>query len=87
MRKLLHSFEVHSNENACEKVDVLGYKSHTLVDYLIVHLRERNTGIFCKPGKKFGELIADFIIGIDEMCLMSYAFGYLYVIGAEKLKT
>ena len=29
-----------------------------------------------------GELITHFIVGLNEMCLMSYDFGYFHVIGA-----
>ena len=37
-------------------------------------------------GKIFGELIPHFVVGLDEMCLMSDAFGDLRVIGAAKKK-
>jgi hypothetical protein len=49
---------------------------------LFAQLREKNTGIFYLTGKTFGELIPHFVVGLDEMCLMSDAFGDLRVIGA-----
>ena len=62
------------------------YRWHTLVDSLFAQLREKNTGLCRKTGKTFGKLISNFIVGLDEMCLMSDAFGDLYVIGAANKK-
>ena len=53
---------------------------------MFAQLREKNTGIFRLTGKTFGELIPHFVVGLDEMCLMSDAFGDLRVIGAANLK-
>ena len=53
---------------------------------MIAQLREKNTGLCRKTLKAFRELIAHFIVDLDEMCLMSDAFGDLHVIGAESFK-
>ena len=52
---------------------------------MFAQLREKNTGIFSLD-RKNGELIPHFVVGLDEMCLMSDAFGDLRVIGAANLK-
>jgi hypothetical protein len=53
---------------------------------LFAQLREKNTGLCLKPGKTFGILISHFIVGLDEICLMSDVFGDLHVIGVENEK-
>jgi hypothetical protein len=49
-------------------------------------LRETNIGLCKKSGKTFGEVMAHFIIGLDEMCIMSDAHGDCYVIAASDKK-
>ena len=62
------------------------YCWHTLANALFSQLRETNTGLFRKTWKLFGELISHFIVGLDDMCLVSDAFGDLHVIGATNKK-
>eukprot|EP00957_Ditylum_brightwellii_P008027 609012-Ditylum_brightwellii.AAC.1 len=45
-------------------------------------MRETNIGLCKKSGKSFGEVMAHFINGLDEMCIMSDAHGDLHVIGS-----
>ena len=58
------------------------YRWHTLVESLYAEMRVKNTGVCRVTGKTFGELIPHFIVGLDEMCLLSDAHGDLRVIGA-----
>ena len=44
------------------------------------------SGVRWQDHKTFGELISHFIVGLDEMCLMSDAFGDLHVIKAANKK-
>ena len=62
------------------------YRWHIFVDSLIAQMREKNTRLCCNTGNIFGELIAHFIVGLDEMCLMPDAFGYFYFIGTANIK-
>ena len=57
-----------------------------MVDKLYDQLRTLNTGKCNKSGQTFGELIGHFIIGLDEMCLMSDTHGNLRIIGAAEKK-
>jgi hypothetical protein len=58
------------------------FRWHTAVDNEFKFLREKNIGLCQKSGKTFGEVMAHFIIGLDEMCIMSDAHGTLTVIGS-----
>jgi hypothetical protein len=58
------------------------YCWHVAVDGDFKVLREKNIGLCKKSGKTFGEVMAHFIIGLDEMCIMSDAHGTLTVIGS-----
>ena len=58
------------------------WRWHVVVEEQYKFLRETNIGICKKSGKTFGEVMAHFIIGLDEMCIMSDAHGNLKVIGA-----
>ena len=49
-------------------------------------LRENNRGLCAKTKKSFGELMEHFIVGLDEMCIMSDAHGTLRVIGSADKK-
>ena len=62
------------------------YRWHVAVDDQYKFLRETNIGLCKKSGKTFGEVMAHFIIGLDEMCIMSDAHGTLHVIGAAEKK-
>ena len=63
------------------------YRLHQLVDWEYGYLREANQGLCRKTNKLCGEVMHHFIIGLDEMCIMSDAHGGLHVIGcAQKTK-
>ena len=62
------------------------HRWHVAVDDQYKFLRETNVGLCTKSGKSFGEVMAHFIIGLDEMCIMSDAHGTLHVIGAAEKK-
>lgn len=62
------------------------YRWHKAVDNAYKFLRETNIGICKKSGKSFGEVMSHFVIGLDEMCIMSDAHGSLHVIGAADKK-
>ena len=63
------------------------YRWQSLVKSFIVHLIEKNTRLCRKTVNTFGNTIVHFIVGLDKLCLVSDAFGDLYVIGAANLKT
>jgi len=62
------------------------YRWHIAVDNEYKFLRETNIGLCKKSGKTFGEVMAHFIIGLDEMCIMSDSHGDCYVIAASDKK-
>ena len=49
-------------------------------------MRTKNTGLCKLSGKSFGGLMPHFIIGLDEMCLMSDCHGNLRVFAASDKK-
>jgi hypothetical protein len=56
---------------------------HQAVDEVYKHLRR----VLCQStGKTFGEVMPDFLIGLDEMCLMSDAHGDLRVFASADKK-
>lgn len=56
------------------------------VDMLYRDLETKNTGLCKKSNKSFPWVMEHFIIGLDEMCLMSDAHGDLHVIAAADKK-
>ena len=60
------------------------YRWHRLVDHEYDRLRDLNKGRCKKSGKLFGEVMHHFIIGLDEMCLMSDQHGDLRVVAAAE---
>lgn len=56
------------------------------VDMLYRDLETKNTGLCKKSNKSFPWVMEHFIIGLDEMCLMSDAHGDLRVIAAADKK-
>ena len=56
------------------------------VDMLYRDLESKNTGLCKKSNKSFPWVMEHFIIGLDEMCLMSDAHGDLRVIAAADKK-
>jgi hypothetical protein len=62
------------------------YHWHCAVDEVYNFLRTKNTGL-CKPsGKSFGKVMPNFIIGLNEMCLMSNCYGNLQVFAVANKK-
>ena len=59
---------------------------HRLVDEEYDLLRTSNTGLCKQSGKTFGEVMGHFIVGLDEMCVMSDAHGDLRVFGSADKK-
>ncbi len=55
------------------------YCWHWAVDEVYEHLRSVNTRLCQSTGKTFGEVMPDFLIGFDKMCLMSDTNGDLCV--------
>ena len=53
------------------------YRWHLAVDEVYKYLWTNNIGLCQKSGKTFGEVMPEFLIGLDEMCLMSDAYGDL----------
>ena len=53
------------------------YRWHWAVDEVYDYLRKKNTGLCQKTGKTFGEVMREFLLDLDEMCLMSDAHGAL----------
>ncbi len=49
-------------------------------------MRTKNTGLCKLSGKSFGEIMPNFIVGLDEMCLMSDCHGDLRVFAAANKK-
>lgn len=62
------------------------YCWHKLVDEVYNYLRTINTGLCQKSGKTFGEVMPHFLIGLDEMCLMSDSHGDLRVVDSADKK-
>jgi hypothetical protein len=62
------------------------YHWHRAVDEVFQYLRVNNTGLCQLSGKTFGEVMPNFIIGLDEMCLMSDAHGNLRVFASADKK-
>ena len=56
------------------------------MDDLYAGLETKNTGVCNKTNNTFSWLMQHFISGLDEMCLMSDAHGYLHVIAAADKK-
>ena len=62
------------------------YRWHTLVDSEYDRLRDLNTGRCKKSNLRFEQVLHHFIVGLDEMCLMSDAHGNLQVVAAADKK-
>ena len=62
------------------------YRWHRNVDKSYNDLEEKNTGRCNKTGKSFQFVMGHFIIGLDEMCLMSDQHGGLKIIGSADKK-
>jgi len=63
------------------------YCWHKLVDEVYNYLRTINTGLCQKSGKTFSEVMPHFLIGLDEMCLMSNSHGDLRVVDSADKKS
>jgi hypothetical protein len=59
---------------------------HRIVDEEYNLLRTSNTGLCKQSGKTFGEVMGHFIVGLNEMCLMSDTHGDLCVFGSADKK-
>jgi hypothetical protein len=62
------------------------YQWHRLVDAEYDNLRTINIGLCKKSGKTFGEVMSHFIVGLDEMCIMSDFHGNGHIIGSADKK-
>jgi hypothetical protein len=62
------------------------YRWHCAVDEVYDLMRTKNTGLCKLSGKSFGELMPHFIIGLDELCLMSDCHSDLRVFAASDKK-
>ena len=62
------------------------HRWHAIVDKLHRDLEDKNTGRCNMSGKSFPLLMGHFIIGLDEMCLMSDQHGGLKIIGSADKK-
>ena len=63
------------------------YRWHRLVDAEYDNLRMVDIGLCKKSGKTFGEVMSHFIVGLDEMCIMSDFHGNAHVfVSADKKK-
>ncbi len=62
------------------------YRWHRAVDEVYDLMRTKNTGLCKLSGKSFGELMPHFIIGLDEMCLMSDCHSDLHVFAVSDKK-
>jgi hypothetical protein len=63
------------------------YRWHRAVDKVYDFMRTKNTGLCKLSGKSFGEVMPNFIVGLDKMCLMSNCHGDLRVFAvADKKK-
>jgi hypothetical protein len=61
------------------------WRWHSLIDSAFNELRRRNTGVCRVTGKTFGELMAHFILGGDETCLLAND-GVVTVLGDKEKK-
>ena len=59
---------------------------HCAVEEVYDLMRSKNTELCKIFGKSFGKIMPHFIIGLDEMCLMSYCHGNLRVFAASDKK-
>jgi hypothetical protein len=59
---------------------------HCIVDEEYNLLCASNTGLCKRSGKTFGEVMGHFIVGLNEMCLMSDGHGVLRVFGSADKK-
>ena len=57
-----------------------------LVDDEYARARRVNTGTCPNTGKQFGELFDNFVIGLDEMCIMADHGGNIKVVAAADVK-
>jgi hypothetical protein len=62
------------------------YHWHWAVDEVHDYLWKKNTGLYQKTGKTFGEVMPEFLLGLDKMCLMSDAHGNLRVVASVNKK-
>jgi hypothetical protein len=56
------------------------------VDEVYDYLRKKNTRLCQKTGKTFCEVMPEFLLGLDKMCLMSDAHGDLQVVASADKK-
>ena len=62
------------------------YRWHRAVDKVYDFMRTKNTGLFKLSGTSIGEVMPNFIVGLDKMCLMSVCHGDLRVFAAADKK-
>ncbi len=62
------------------------YRWHRAVDKVYDFMRTKNTRLCKLSGKSFGEVMPNFTVGLDEMCLMSDCHGDLRVFAAADKK-
>jgi hypothetical protein len=62
------------------------YRWHRAVDEVYDYLRKKNTGLCQKTDKIFGEVMPEFLLGLDKLCLMSDAHGNLRVVASANKK-
>ncbi len=62
------------------------YRWHRAVDEVYDFMRTKNIGLCKLSGKLFGEVMPNFIVGLDKMCLMSNCHGNLQVFAAADKK-
>ena len=59
---------------------------YSFVTSMFNYLRRKNGGLCKKTGNTFGELMQDFVLSLDEACIMSDAGGNIKIIGASDKK-
>ena len=62
------------------------YLWHTIFDKVFTILISKNVGLRKKSGNNFVEVMHNFIIGLDKMCIMINAHGYLNIFPSEYKK-
>ena len=62
------------------------YRWHRAVDEVYDFMRTKNTRLCKLSGKSIGEVMPNFIVGLDKMCLMSDCHGNIRVFAAADKK-
>ena len=78
MQKVQATTGNHTSRNVIQK-----YRWNKIVDKVFTMMRSKNVGLCKKSGKTFGEVVYNFIIGMDEMCIMSDTHGDIKMIISE----